>query len=96
MKYEYLNVQGQQQIVWPASFALSRAYLDQLERSNGIAAAKIGAYRSALQGAEGKSGMERSTALKALATMVHADAQGAADAPKMHKLGSSIDALAGM
>ena len=94
VKFEYLNVQGQQQLVWPASFALARAYLDQLERSNGVAAAKITAYRSALQAAEGKSGAERQAAVKAIATTVHADAQGAADAAKMHTLGGALDALA--
>ena len=30
---DYLNVQGQPKLVWPASFALARAYVDQLERS---------------------------------------------------------------
>ena len=32
--FDYLNVQDQPKIVWPASFALARAYLDQLEREN--------------------------------------------------------------
>ena len=31
--FDYLNTQGQPKLVWPASFALARAYLDQLERS---------------------------------------------------------------
>ena len=30
---DYLNTQGQPKLVWPPSFALSRAYVDQLERS---------------------------------------------------------------
>ncbi|HYV96840.1 MAG TPA: hypothetical protein VE967_05245, partial [Gemmatimonadaceae bacterium] len=33
--YEELNVQDQPKMVWPPSFALSRAYLDQLARSGG-------------------------------------------------------------
>jgi hypothetical protein len=32
---DYLNAQGQPKFVWPASFALSRAFTDQLERSAG-------------------------------------------------------------
>ena len=36
--FDYLNAQDQQKFVWPPSFALARAYLDQLERSNGLAA----------------------------------------------------------
>src|SRR5690606_26721035 len=42
------NPQGQQRFEWPASFALARAYLDQLERSNGLAADHIRAARVAL------------------------------------------------
>ena len=30
--FRYLNVQEQQQLAWPPSFALARAYLDQLQR----------------------------------------------------------------
>ena len=42
------NPQDQQKIVWPPSFALARAYLDQLERSKGLAADAIavGAHRA--------------------------------------------------
>jgi hypothetical protein len=83
-------------MVWPASFALARAYMDQLQRTNGIAAGKLSAYRSALQAAEGKSGADRQNAIKALAATVHADAASAADAAKVHKLGSALDALGAM
>ena len=37
VRFDYYNTQGQQQLVWPPSFALARAYVDQLERSNGLA-----------------------------------------------------------
>ena len=36
---DYLNTQGQPKFVWPPSFALARAYVDQLERSKGLAPA---------------------------------------------------------
>ncbi len=36
VRLEYLNTQGQPKLVWPATFALARAYLDQLERSQGL------------------------------------------------------------
>ena len=94
VKYEYLNVQGQQQMKWPPSFALARAYMDQLQRGNGVASGKLSSYRSALQSAEGKSGADRQTAVKALAATVHADATGASDAAKMHMLGGALDQLA--
>src|SRR4029450_12521030 len=39
VKFDYLNAQEQRKFVWPASFAKARAFLDQLERNNGLAAA---------------------------------------------------------
>ena len=38
VRFDYLNAQEQRKFVWPASFAKARAFLDQLERSNGLAA----------------------------------------------------------
>ena len=34
---DFLNVQDQPKLIWPATFALSRAYTDQLERWKGLA-----------------------------------------------------------
>ena len=92
---DYLNVQGQQKYVWPASFALARAYTDQLERSGGLNAAKIAAVRAALKGAEQASGSARSDALTKLATQVESDANGSSDAAKVHMLASAVKELAG-
>src|SRR5215831_16623912 len=39
--FDSYNVQDQQKFVWPASFPLAKAYVDQLERSNGLPTAKI-------------------------------------------------------
>src|SRR5207244_2197883 len=49
---DYLNTQGQPKFVWPASFSLSRAYLDQLERGKGQSADKIASARAGLAAAE--------------------------------------------
>ena len=92
--FDQLNTQGQPKIVWPASFSLSRAYLDQLERNNGLAAAKIASTRAALTAAEKQSGAARKAALATLATQLHTDANGASDAPKAHKLAYSVGDLA--
>ena len=54
--FDYLNAQDQPKLVWPPSFPLARAYLDQLTRSNGLAAASIAAVRSGLASAEKLSG----------------------------------------
>ena len=91
----YLNVQGQQKYVWPASFALARAYTDQLERSGGLNAAKVAEVRAALKGAEQASGSARSDALAKLATQVESDASGSSDAAKVHMLASAVKELAG-
>ena len=92
--YDYLNVQGQQKMVWPPSFSLSKAYLDQLERDRGQTAEKIASARGSLAAAERLSGQARKDALTALAAQLHGDAQGATDAPKAHKLAYSVGDLA--
>ncbi|HKV74378.1 MAG TPA: hypothetical protein VJN95_07660 [Gemmatimonadales bacterium] len=92
---EYLNVQGQPKLVWPATFALSRAYLDQLERSKGLASGTISSTRKALDKAEKATGAgARSEALTALAATVNGEAASAADQAKVKKLAQSITDLA--
>ncbi len=90
----FKNVQDQQKIVWPATFALARAYLDQLARGNGLAAGRIAAIRSELDKAEKESGSERHEMLTTLAAQVHSEAPGAADQARAHKLGTAIGDLA--
>ena len=92
--YDYLNVQGQQKMVWPPSFSLTRAYLDQLERGNGQTADKIASARNGLAAAEALSGQARKDALTALALKLHGDAPGAMDAPKAHKMAYTVGDLA--
>ena len=49
--FDEFNTQGQPHFVWPATFALARAYVDQLERSQGLAAdADCGGASGADQG----------------------------------------------
>ncbi|MEO8295840.1 MAG: hypothetical protein ABI613_10030, partial [Gemmatimonadota bacterium] len=82
---DYLNVQGQPKIVWPASFSVPRSYLDQLERGKGLAADRISAVRNELSRAERMSGAERKAALTTLSTQLHSDAPGATDQARVHK-----------
>ena len=93
--FDYLNAQDQQQLVWPASFVVARAYLDQLERANGLAPDKLAAARKALAAAEQASGQGRRDALAQLATQLKADAQGAADQAKLGILAGTVTDLAG-
>jgi hypothetical protein len=74
---DYLNAQGQPQFVWPASFSLARAYVDQLERTSGLSGGRISAVRQALAGAERASGAQRRDALTQLASSLESDARGA-------------------
>jgi hypothetical protein len=91
---DYLNVQDQSKLVWPPSFVVPRAYLDQLERSNGLARAKVSAARDDLTRAEKLSGQQRRDVLKELATQLSADAQGAADPTKVRTLAAAVTDLA--
>ncbi len=73
--FDYLNVQGQPHITWAPSFALARAYVDQLERSNGLAADKISSVRAELSTAEQASGGARRSTLTKLASQLKSDAE---------------------
>ena len=86
--YDYLNVQDQPKITWPASFVVARAYLDQLERSNSLAPGRVTAARTALTRAERLSGQQRRDALTHLATQLSGDSMGA---PRLVVDGKPID-----
>jgi hypothetical protein len=92
--FDHFNAQEQPKLVWPASFSLARAYLDQLERDGGLAAARIASVRQELARAEGLSGAARRAALTKLSTTLHGEATKAADAPKAHTLATAIGDLA--
>ncbi len=94
VKFTYLNVQGQQKIEWPASFALARAYADQLERSQGLSSSRLAAVRSALQAAERASGAARKSALATLAGSLEGDAAGSKDQAKVRMLAKAVNDLA--
>jgi len=94
VRMEYLNVQGQPKFTWAPSFALARAYVDQLERGNGLASARVSAVRTALTGAERATGAARRTALTSLATSLNADAARSSDAAKVRMLAGAVRDLA--
>src|SRR5512143_723777 len=94
VKFDFLNVQDQPRFVWPATFALSRAYTDQLERWKGLSADKISAVRSALASAEGMSGSARRDALTKLAGDVRGYEAGSTDVGRVRWLESSLKDLA--
>lgn len=50
-----LNVQMQERIEWPKKLIVAKAYIDQLERSQALAADKIASLRQAIAKAEGSA-----------------------------------------
>jgi LVIVD repeat-containing protein len=92
--FDSYNTQDQQKFVWPPSFALAKAYLDQLERSKGLDAAKIKSTRDAIAGAEHANTQQRRTALTQLATQLNADLSGSTDQPKVKLLATALTDLA--
>jgi hypothetical protein len=93
VKFDYLNAQEQRRLVWPASFAKARAYLDQLERSNGLAAATLTSTRSELAAAEKQSGGSRQQSLKKIAAQLTAATSGASDQGKVKLLAEAVTEL---
>jgi hypothetical protein len=89
VKLDYLNTQGQPKYEWPNTFALARAYVDQLERTGGLSGARITSTREQLQSAEGASGTARKELLNTLAGQLDSEAKGAQEA-KIHLLVSTI------
>src|SRR5690606_13763700 len=94
VRQNVLNPQGQPTIVWPASFAKAKAYLDQLERDRQLNAQSLNAFRTGISGAEGLSGSARATALNTLAGQVDAAAAGSGNTAKVRDMAATLRALA--
>ena len=89
-----LNSQGQPIFEWPATFALARAYLDQLERWHGMTAPQIASARAALAAAENASGSARRDDLRSLVATLNGQASDASDPAKVAKLIDAVQRLA--
>jgi hypothetical protein len=92
--FSFWNTQDQQKFVWPPSFPLAKAYVDQLERSKGLSDARIKAVRDSLAAAEKANGAQRRTALTQLATQLNGDVTGSSDQAKMKLLVGAVSDLA--
>jgi hypothetical protein len=91
---DLLNVQNQQQLVWPASFVVARAYLDQLVRNNGIPRAASTRVARDLDRAEKLKGAKQRTALTQLAKRLDRDAKTAADSARVSAMARAVRDLA--
>jgi hypothetical protein len=90
---DYFNTQGQVKFTWPKTYSLARAYLDQLERSNGMDRGKIAAAREQLARAEKASGTKQQEALTRLVSRLEADVTGAGDTAKVRMLAQVVGGL---
>ncbi len=90
VKLKYKNAQGQPMYKWPASFALAKAYVDQLDRDPEMSQEMIQQLRDGIYTAEMSGNMD---VLMDLAGTVNANASGA-HADKMNKLASTLQDLA--
>jgi hypothetical protein len=84
------NVQNQQKIEWPRQLIVAKAYVDQLERSQGLPADQIATLRQAIQTAE-RSRMNKTelAKLKSLAPSLEKSAamtKSAADSTRLRAL----------
>jgi hypothetical protein len=93
--FDELNSQGQPQFVWPHTFALARAYTDQLERNGGLPASIVARVRQVVDGAESRSGSARSGMLNGLADTLESTASASADTERVMMLVDALRGLAG-
>ena len=90
-----LNVQSQQKVEWKPQLIVAKAYLDQLERSNGLPSDKIAAMRKAIQTAETSKSTKK---LKGFASSLEKGAKSSrntADAARLQALAGIIKNSAG-
>jgi hypothetical protein len=91
------NVQNQQKIEWPANFAVAKAYVDQLSRSQALPAGEIAQLQKAIRGAEKPhSNKNKLAKLKGMAPSLEksaATAKTPADSTRMHALADVLERL---
>jgi hypothetical protein len=92
--FDYLNVQGQQKFTFPPSFALARAYVDQIERADGLGAGRIAALRDELTKAEQLTGEARSTALNQMLVQLEVSARSTVASTAIMRLAGAVQELA--
>jgi hypothetical protein len=92
--YDEVNPQLQTKITWPAAFPVARAYVDQLQRNNGLPSARITAVNRALDAAERAAPAARKQALNLLASQLAGDTARSGDAAKVRMLQDVVRQLA--
>lgn len=91
---DQFNAQMQEPFVWPASFYVARAYVDQLTRGNGLASSEIAGITRDLVAGEKLAGAARRVSLTRLAARLDGYARSAADARRVRALAAAVRRLA--
>jgi hypothetical protein len=94
VRFETFNPQNQPRFVWPASYAVAHAYLDQLVRGNGIPSARSSSIARDLNRAEKLKGTAQRSALTRLASGLDRDSRTAADPTRVLALAATVRDLA--
>lgn len=79
-----LNVQMQEKIRWGKQLVIAKAYLDQLERSNGLPAAEIASMRQAIAKAEATKSAKDLKSSAAAAEKAARSTKNASDAARLN------------
>jgi len=91
--FDYLNVQDQPKLVWPATFALARAYVDQLARDKTVTSEQASHLNGELTRAEQASGSDRKTILSQLSSQLPTGASNTVDQSREQKLSETVSKL---
>ncbi len=88
-----LNVQTQERIHWPRQLVVAKAYIDQLERSNGLLAGQIASLRKSIETAEGSKSASDLNALKKHAAVIEKGARSSKNATDAARLKALAEIL---
>ncbi len=94
VRMDYFNPQGQPMFTWPASYALVRAYADQLERDRELDMQTLQMLRSGVDRAERTNGSEQARILTELATELESRAAQSGNGNKVLKIAETLKELA--
>lgn len=94
VKMNYFNPQGQPKFEWPPSYALARAYLDQLERNGKLDTERLNSIRIKLSEAESSRRSKRAKLLNELAAEIVNNPGSSSNTDTIKKLASTMKDLA--
>jgi hypothetical protein len=94
VRIDRFNVQDQQRIVWPASFVVARAYLDQLRRNGGLPGRRLSSIARELDRAEGLTSDQQRSALTQLAATLEGEASRSRDAARVRAMAAAVREIA--